>query len=98
LVSDFSFTEHQISTQKSTLLGPSTRADLQGKIDLLKQNIQGEIHFSFLDYQQLGFPIMKHFLQIFQPISKGFSAKISGTLGAPQWRLSFNPLRFVLPK
>ena len=98
LVSDFSFTEHQISTQKSTLLGPSTRADLQGKIDLLKQNIQGEIHFSFLDYQQLSFPIMKHFLQIFQPISKGFSAKISGTLGAPQWRLSFNPLRFVLPK
>ena len=98
LISDFNFTEKQISTQKSTLLGPSTRATLQGHIDLPQQKILGEIHFSFLDYQQLNFPVMKHFMQIFQPISKGFSAKISGTFSDPHWRLSFNPLRFILPK
>lgn len=98
LISEFAFTEKQISTQKSTLLGPSTRADLRGHIDIPQQKIQGEIHFSFLDYKQLNFPIMKHFLQIFQPLSKGFSAKIFGTFGAPRWSLSFNPFRFVLPQ
>ena len=98
LISDFSFTEQRILTQKSMLLGPSTRADLRGQIDLSQQKIQGEIHFSFLDYKQLNFPVMKHFVQIFQPISKGFSAKISGTFSDPQWNLSFNPLRFALPK
>lgn len=98
LISDFSFTEQKISTQNSTLLGPSTRADLQGNIDLSQQKIQGEIHFSFLDYKQLNLPIMKHFVQIFQPISKGFSVKISGTFSEPHWSPFFNPFRFVLPK
>ena len=98
LISDFDFTEKQISTQKSTLLGPSTRATLRGNIGLPQQKLQGEIHFSFLDYKQLNFPVMKHFVQIFQPISKGFSAKISGTFSDPHWSLSFNPLRFILPK
>ena len=98
LISDFSFTEKQLLTQNSTLLGPSTRADLNGHIDLTNQKIQGTVHFSFLDYKQLNFPVMKHFVQIFQPISKGFSAKISGTFNAPHWTLSFNPFRFALPK
>ena len=98
LVSDFSFTEKQISTQKSMLLGPSTRADLRGHIDFPQQKIQGEIHFSFLDYKQINFPVMRHFVQIFQPISKGFSARISGTFSAPRWNISFNPFRFALPK
>ena len=98
LISDFSFTEKQLLTQNSTLFGPSTRADLNGHIDLTNQKIQGTVHFSFLDYKQLNFPVMKHFVQIFQPISKGFSAKISGTFNAPHWTLSFNPFRFALPK
>lgn len=98
LISDFSFTEKQISTQSATLLGPSTRADLRGHIDLAQQKIQGTVHFSFLDYNQLNFPVMRHFVQIFQPISKGFSAKVSGTFSDPNWSVSFNPFRFALPK
>ena len=94
-ISDFTFTEQSISSDKITLLGPSTRADIHGNLDLIKQAISAQIHFSFLDYNQMKFPIMKHVVQIFQPLSKGFSASVSGTFKNPQWFLTFNPFRFV---
>ena len=94
-ISDFTFTEQSISSDKTTLLGPSTRADIHGNLDLIKQAISAQIHFSFLDYNQMKFPIMKHVVQIFQPLSKGFSASLSGTFKNPQWFLTFNPFRFV---
>ncbi len=95
LVSKFNFTEKTISSDKTELLGPSTRAELQGQLDLQQQTISAKVHFSFLDYHRMNFPIMKHVVQIFQPLSKGFSATISGTFKAPQWSLRFNPFRFV---
>ena len=94
-VSDFNFTEKSISSNQSTLLGPSTRANIRGNLDLTQQTITAQIHFSFLDYNQMQFPIMKHVVQIFQPLSKGFSASVSGTFKNPQWFLTFNPFRFV---
>ena len=94
-ISDFTFTEQSISSDKSTLLGPSTRADIHGNLDLNKQAISAQIHFSFLDYNQMKLPVLKHVVQIFQPLSKGFSASVSGTFKKPQWFLTFNPFRFV---
>ena len=41
---------------------------------------------------------MKQLFQLFQPISKGFAASIHGTFENPQWTLTFNPFRFVLPQ
>ncbi len=96
-VSNFSFTQEVIKSNQTYLLGPSARGDLQGNINLLDQRLWADIHFSFLDYQRLKFPIMRHLFQVFQPISKGFSANIQGTFKNPQWKLTFNPLRFVLP-
>lgn len=97
-VSDFTFTERSISSNESVLLGPSTRADIHGDLNLHKQAITAQIHFSFLDYNQMQFPIMKHVVQIFQPLSKGFSASVSGTFKNPQWFLTFNPFRFVFKR
>lgn len=96
LIADFSFTQDQISSDKMQLLGPSTRADVKGTLNLKDQTLSGNIHFSFLDYQQLKFPGMRHLFQIFQPISKGFSASIKGSFEKPQWKFTFNPLRFVI--
>lgn len=94
-ISDFAFTEKMISSNKAKLLGPSTCAEIQGSLDLDKQTVSAKIHFSFLDYKQMNFPIMKHFVQLFQPLSKGFSASVSGTFKNPQWLLTFNPFRFI---
>ena len=98
LISDFSFTEKKISAQNALLSGPSTRANLTGEVLLDTSELNGQIHFSFLDYQQLKLPIMKQLFQLFQPISKGFAASIHGTFENPQWTLTFNPFRFVLPR
>ena len=95
LESKFLFNKNEIISQESVLLGPSTKASIEGKIDLSKKNIQSKIYFSFLDYQQLKVPILRHFVQIFQPVSKGFSVNISGPFSNPKWTLMFNPLHFV---
>ena len=96
LIADFSFTQDLLSSDKMQLLGPSTRADIKGSINLKDQTLSGDIHFSFLDYQQLKMPGMRHLFQIFQPVSKGFSATIKGSFKKPQWKLTFNPLRFII--
>jgi len=83
LISDFTFTEKKISVQNALLSGPSTRANLTGEVLLDTSELNGEIHFSFLDYQQLKLPIMKQLFQLFQPISKGFAASIHGTFKNP---------------
>lgn len=97
VVSDFSFTEDEISLQQTQLLGPSTRADAVGTIGLKTQQLDANIHFSFLDFDRLKIPIMRHLMQVFRPISKGFSASVHGSFAAPQWTTRFNPLRFVFP-
>ena len=98
LISDFTFTEKQISTQNAVLSGPSTRANVSGELHLDTSELNAKVHFSFLDYQQLKLPIMKQLFQLFQPISKGFAASVQGTFENPQWTLTFNPFRFVLPQ
>lgn len=97
VVSDFSFTEDEITLQQTQLLGPSTRADVEGTIGLKTQQLDANIHFSFLDFDRLKIPVMRHLMQLFRPISKGFSASVHGSFAAPQWTTSFNPLRFVFP-
>lgn len=98
LISDFTFTEKQIESQNTILSGPSTRANVSGKLHLDTSQLNAKVHFSFLDYQQLKLPIMKQLFQLFQPISKGFAASVQGTFENPQWTLTFNPFRFVLPQ
>lgn len=98
LVSEFSFTEKQISSKNTILSGSSTRANLTGELKLDTCELAAKVYFSFLDYQQLKLPVMKQLFQLFQPISKGFAASVGGTFENPQWRFTFNPLRFVLPQ
>ena len=98
LSSEFTFTEKQILSQNTIISGPSTRANVSGELNLDNSELNAQVYFSFLDYQQLRFPIMKQLFQLFQPISKGFAASVKGTFENPQWTLTFNPFRFVLPQ
>ena len=78
------------------MTGPSTHVKGDGEINLLTQQLKAQLNFSFLDYKQVKFPVMREFVQILQPFLKGFGAQLSGSFQNPQWQLSFNPLNFLL--
>lgn len=87
-----------LKTSETKAYGPSTQADIQGTLNLNNMTLEANVRFSFFDYGQLKFPIIRQVLQIFQPISKGFGAHLSGSFREPSWTLGFNPLRFLFQK
>ncbi|MDR0647670.1 MAG: AsmA-like C-terminal region-containing protein [Puniceicoccales bacterium] len=96
LKSQFELKNGILHSKETHMTGPSTHAKINGKINLLNKSLNAHILFSFLDYKQLKAPVMKQMMQLFQPILKGFSAKVTGTFRNPQWLFYFNPLNFIL--
>lgn len=96
LKSQFELKNGILHSKETHMTGPSTHAKINGKVNLLNKSLDAHILFSFLDYKQLKVPVMKQMMQLFQPILKGFSAKVTGTFRNPQWLFYFNPLNFIL--
>ena len=96
--SEFSFNEREIRTQKAELSGDTAQADIEGVVDLENHWLKGDLNFSFLDHRQMGIPIVRHALQIFTPVTRAFSASVNGSLKDPKYFVTFNPLRWALPK
>jgi hypothetical protein len=96
LKSQFELKNGILHSKETHMTGPSTHAKINGKVNLLNKSLDAHILFSFLDYKQLKAPVMKQMMQLFQPILKGFSAKLTGTFRNPQWLFYFNPLNFIL--
>jgi hypothetical protein len=46
----------------------------------------------------MGIPIVRHAFQIFTPVTRAFSASVNGSLKDPKYFVTFNPLRWALPK
>ncbi len=96
--SGFSFNEREIRTQKAELSGDTAQADIAGVVDLENHWLKGDLNFSFLDHRQMGIPIVRHAFQIFTPVTRAFSASVNGSLKDPKYFITFNPIRWVLPK
>jgi hypothetical protein len=96
LKSQFELKKGILYSKETHMTGPSTHAKINGKVNLLNKSLDAHVLFSFLDYKQLKAPVMKQMMQLFQPILKGFSAKVMGTFRNPQWLFYFNPLNFIL--
>lgn len=96
--SEFSFNEREIRTQKAELSGDTAQADIEGVVDLENHWLKGDLNFSFLDHRQMGIPIVRHAFQIFTPVTRAFSASVNGSLKDPKYFVTFNPLRWALPK
>ncbi len=96
-VANFSMEDSKLVSKDSQLLGPTASANVQGRIDLKRRELAANMQFSFLDHRRLKMPIVRQLIQIFQPVSKGFTASVEGTFQAPKWKLRFNPLQFVIP-
>ncbi|MDR2769567.1 MAG: AsmA-like C-terminal region-containing protein [Puniceicoccales bacterium] len=96
LKSQFELKNGILHSKETHMTGPSTHATIKGKVNLLNKSLDAHVVFSFLDYKQLKAPVMKQLMQLFQPILKGFSAKVTGTFRNPQWLFYFNPLNFIL--
>jgi hypothetical protein len=96
LKSQFELKNGILHSKETHMTGPSAHAKINGKVNLLSKSLDAHILFSFLDYKQLKAPVMKQMMQLFQPILKGFSAKVTGTFRNPQWLFYFNPLNFIL--
>ena len=96
--SEFSFNEREIRTQKAELSGDTAQADIEGVVDLENHWLKGDLNFSFLDHRQMGIPIVRHAFQIFTPVTRAFSASVNGSLKDPKYFITFNPIRWALPK
>ncbi len=96
--SNFSFNENEIRTQKAELSGDTAQADIAGVVDLENHWLKGDLNFSFFDHRQMGIPIVRHAFQIFTPVTRAFSASVNGSLKDPKYFVTFNPLRWALPK
>lgn len=96
LASKFYLKNSVLTSKGLFMTGPSTHVKGDGEINLLTQQLKAQLNFSFLDYKQVKFPVMREFVQILQPFLKGFGAQLSGSFQNPQWQLSFNPLNFLL--
>ena len=97
-VSEFSFNEHEIRSQKAELTGTTSQADIKGVLDLKNHWLKGDLNFSFLDSQQVGIPIVGHAFQILTPVTRAFSASVNGSFKDPKYFITFNPIRWALPK
>ena len=96
--SNFSFNENEIRTQKAELSGDTAQADIKGVADLKNHRLRGDLNFSFLDHRQMGIPILRHAFQILTPVTRAFSASVNGSFKDPKYFVTFNPIRWALPK
>ncbi len=96
-LSDFHIKDLCLKSSNTQIMGPTTRVRGDGEINLENGDVDAHLRFSFLDYQRVKVPVVRHLLRIFQPISKGFEAKLSGSFQEPKWMVWFNPLRFLTP-
>jgi hypothetical protein len=94
----FQLGEGRLTSEDFQLVGPTTRVVGSGTVDIATGKARAHTYFHFLDAQRVKMPVMRHLLKVLHPVSSGFEAKLSGSIGDPKWSVWFNPLRFLAPE